>query len=88
MAFFLAVIKKLAGKLASSSISDLGNFFIFTSYDTALVYPKTLLKSRFLVMELFMDVAEVAVGDVGVDLSGPYVGMAEESLDGTQVGAV
>lgn len=32
-------------------------------------------------MEAFVDFAEVRVGDVGVDLGGRNVGMAEESLD-------
>lgn len=39
-------------------------------------------------VELFMDFAEVVVGDVGVDLGGRDVGVAEEGLDGAKVGAV
>lgn len=35
-----------------------------------------------------MDVAEVGVGDVGVDLGGADVGVAEEGLDGAEVGTV
>lgn len=39
-------------------------------------------------MELFVNLAEVGVGDVGVDLSGGNVGVAEERLNGAEVGAV
>ena len=39
-------------------------------------------------MEFFVYIAQVFVGDVGVDLGGADVGVAEESLDGTQVSAV
>lgn len=39
-------------------------------------------------VEFFVDVAEVGVGDVGVDLGGGDVGVAEEALDGADVGAV
>ena len=35
-----------------------------------------------------MDFAEVVVGDVGVNLGGADVGVAEHGLDGTEVGAV
>lgn len=35
-----------------------------------------------------MDFAEVGVGDVGVDLGGGDVGVAEDGLDGAEVGAV
>lgn len=35
-----------------------------------------------------MDFAEVLVGDVGVDLGGGDVGVAEETLDGAEVGTV
>lgn len=35
-----------------------------------------------------MDLLEVGVGDVGVDLGGGDVGVAEEGLDGAEVGAV
>jgi hypothetical protein len=33
-------------------------------------------------MEFFVDVAEVFVGDVGVNLGGAYVSVAEQGLDG------
>ncbi len=39
-------------------------------------------------MELFVDFSEVLVGDMGVDLGGGYIGVAEEGLDGAKVGAV
>ncbi len=39
-------------------------------------------------MEFFVNVAEVLVGDVGVDLGGGDVGVAEHALDGADVGAV
>ena len=39
-------------------------------------------------MEFFVDFAEVGVGDVGVDLGGGDVGVAEHGLDGAEVGAV
>lgn len=35
-----------------------------------------------------MDFFEVGVGDVGVDLGGANVGMAEHGLDGADVGAI
>lgn len=35
-----------------------------------------------------MDFFEMLVGDVGVDLGGRNVGMAEHGLDGANVGAV
>ena len=35
-----------------------------------------------------MNFAEVGVGDVGVDLGGGDVGVAEHGLDATEVGAV
>lgn len=35
-----------------------------------------------------MDFAEVGVGDVGIDLGGGDVGVAEHGLDGADVGAV
>lgn len=35
-----------------------------------------------------MDFAKVLVGDVGVDLGGANVGVAEHRLDGADVGAV
>ena len=39
-------------------------------------------------MIIFMRRGGVLVGDVGVDGGGGDVGVAEESLDGTNVGAV
>ncbi len=39
-------------------------------------------------MKFFVDVAKVAVGDVGVDLGGADVGMTKESLDWAKVGPV
>ena len=42
----------------------------------------------FLTMKLFVDVAEVFVGDVRVDLGCADVAVAEHCLDGTQVSAV
>ena len=39
-------------------------------------------------MKFLMYVAEVAVGDVGVDLSGRNTRMAQKCLDTTQIGAV
>ena len=41
-----------------------------------------------LAVEIFVDIAELFIGHVGVDLGGGYVGMAEEGLDGAEVGAV
>ena len=35
-----------------------------------------------------MDFFEMLVGDVGVDLGGGDVGVAKQSLDGTEIGAV
>ena len=35
-----------------------------------------------------MDLFEVGVGDVGIDLSGADVGVAEHGLNGAEVGAV
>ena len=40
------------------------------------------------VMKFFVDVAEVAVGDMGVDLGSADVGMTQKSLDGAQVSAI
>jgi len=37
---------------------------------------------------LVVDLAEAAGGDVGVDLGGAEAGVAEELLDGAEVGAV
>jgi len=39
-------------------------------------------------MKFFMDVAEVAVGDMGVDLGSADVGVAQEGLDRAQVSAI
>lgn len=39
-------------------------------------------------MVFFVGFAEVGVGDVGVDLGGGDVGVAEHALDGADVGAV
>lgn len=39
-------------------------------------------------VEFLVDFFEMGVGDVGVDLSGGDVGVAEHGLDGTEVGAV
>jgi hypothetical protein len=38
-------------------------------------------------MRLVVDFAEAAAGEVGVDLGGGEAGVAEEFLDGAQVGA-
>jgi len=35
-----------------------------------------------------MDIAELFVGNVGVDLGGGDVGVAKEGLDGANVGAI
>ena len=39
-------------------------------------------------MKFFVYVAEVFVGDMGINLGSAYVGVAEQSLDGAQIGAV
>ena len=39
-------------------------------------------------MKLFMYVSELRVGDVGVDLGGRDRRMAQEGLDGTDIGSV
>ena len=39
-------------------------------------------------MEAFVDLAEVLVGDVGVNLRGGDVRVAEHGLDGAEIGAV
>ena len=39
-------------------------------------------------MKIFVDIAELFIRHMGVDLSGGDVGVAEESLDGAEVGAV
>ena len=39
-------------------------------------------------MEFLVDRSEVWVGDVGVDLGGGDVAVAEQGLDGAQVGAI
>lgn len=39
-------------------------------------------------VELFVNLAEMRVGDVSVDLGGGDVGVTEEGLDGAEVGAV
>jgi len=39
-------------------------------------------------MEFFVDITQMFVCDVGVDLCGSYIGVAEEGLDTTQIGAV
>ena len=39
-------------------------------------------------MEFFVDVAQVFVGDMGVNLGGAYVGVAKKGLDRTQIGAI
>ena len=43
---------------------------------------------RLLGMEAFVDFLQMGVGDVGVNLSGADVGMAEKGLDGADVSAV
>lgn len=40
------------------------------------------------VVKIFVDFAQVAVGDMGVNLGGAYVGVAEKRLDGTEVCSV
>ena len=39
-------------------------------------------------MKIFMDIAELLIRHMGVDLGGGDVGVAEKSLDGTEVGAI
>jgi hypothetical protein len=39
-------------------------------------------------MEFFVNVAEVFVGDVGIDLGGADVGVTEEDLDRAQVRSI
>ena len=39
-------------------------------------------------MEALMDFFKMLVGDVSVDLGGGDVGVAEQSLDGAEVGAI
>ena len=39
-------------------------------------------------MEFFVDLLEMGVGNMGVNLSSGYVGVAEEGLDRAEVGAV
>ena len=39
-------------------------------------------------MKIFMDIAQLFIRHMGVDLSGGDVGVAEEGLDGAEVGAV
>lgn len=39
-------------------------------------------------MELFVNLAKMGVGDMSVDLGGGNVGVAEQSLDGAEIGAV
>ena len=39
-------------------------------------------------MKIFVDIAELFVGNVGINLGGGDVGMAEKGLDGTDIGAV
>jgi len=39
-------------------------------------------------MKIFMHIAELFVRNVGVDLGGGDIGVAEEGLDGANVGAV
>ena len=39
-------------------------------------------------MKIFVDIAELFIRHMGVDLSGGDVGVAEEGLDGAEVGAV
>ena len=39
-------------------------------------------------MEFFVDLGQMFVGDVGIDLRGGDVGMAQECLDGAEVGSV
>ena len=44
--------------------------------------------SLFLSVKFLMNIAELGIGDVGVDLGGGDGGMAEHGLDGADVGAV
>ena len=39
-------------------------------------------------MKIFMDIAELFIRNMGVNLGSGDVGVAEEGLDGTEVGAV
>ena len=39
-------------------------------------------------MKIFVDIAELFVRHMGIDLGGGDVGVAEEGLDGANVGAV
>jgi len=39
-------------------------------------------------VEFFVDVAQVLVGDMGINLGSADIGVSQESLDATQVSAV
>ncbi len=39
-------------------------------------------------MKFFVHLAEVLIGDVSVNLGGRDIGMAEQALDGAEIGAV
>lgn len=57
----------------------------------ALSQPSPRLQLTLLgwfVVELFMDRTQVRVGDVGVDLGGGNVAVAEHGLDRTEIGTV
>lgn len=60
---------------------------LFRRYKLGVVFSFVMFLICFGV-ELLMYLAEVGVGDVGVDLSGGDVGVAEHGLDGANVGAV
>lgn len=51
-------------------------------------YPHRFVDLISFGMVFFVYLAEVGVGDVGIDLSGGDVGVAEHGLDGAEVGAV
>lgn len=39
-------------------------------------------------MKFFVNLAQVSIGDMSIDLGSGDVGVAEEALDGTQIGAI
>ena len=55
------------------------------SFSTAPALPSSVSAGA---VEIFMNIAELFVRNVGINLGGGDVGVAEESLDGANVGAV
>ena len=63
--------------------------FIFISYLYSFSLPLASLRSASTgAVKIFMNIAELFVRYMGVDLGGGDVGVAEEGLDGADVGAV